>query len=149
MESAELQNLQLVPSFHDPDCTYDEALIGAVTSTFMVYNFSLDLKVARRRSSLSQSDCAQLLGTDHARISRLEAGTSMPNMVELSILCLIFDRPVGSVAQDVILSILADLEKRLSSMPGCPENWPDRDNRVRTLSSLAEKLRALGADSNE
>ena len=115
----------------------------------MVYNFSLDLKVARRRSSLSQADCAHLLGTDNTRISRLEAGTSMPNMVELSILCLVFNRPVGGVSQDVILSILNDLETRLSSMPGCPENWPGRDNRVKTLSSLAEKLRALGADDHE
>ena len=115
----------------------------------MVYKFSLDLKLARRKSSLSQSDCAHLLGTDHTRISRLEAGTSMPNMVELSVLCLVFNRPVGGVAQDVILSILGDLEQRLTSMPGCPENWPGRDNRVRTLSSLAEKLRALGAEDYE
>ncbi|MEQ1899550.1 MAG: helix-turn-helix transcriptional regulator [Devosia sp.] len=115
----------------------------------MVYNFSLDLKVARRRSSLSQSDCAHLLGIDHTRISRLEAGTSMPTMVELSILCLVFNRPVGGVAQDVILSILSDLENRLSSMPGCPENWPGRENRVKTLSSLADKLRALGAEDDE
>ena len=113
----------------------------------MVYQFSLDLKVARRRSSLSQSDCAHLLGTDHTRISRLEAGTSMPNIIELSILCLVFNRPVGGVAQDVILSILGDLEKRLASMPGCPENWPGRDNRVKTLSGLADKLHALGEDN--
>ena len=115
----------------------------------MVYKFSLDLKVARRRASLSQSDCAHLLGVDYTRISKLEAGTSMPNMVELSVLCLIFNRPVGGVTQDVILSILADLERRLSSMPGCPENWPGRDNRVRTLGSLADKLQALGSEEND
>lgn len=115
----------------------------------MIYKFSRDLKVARRRSSLSQSDCAHLLGVDHTRISKLEAGTSMPNMVELSILCLIFNRPVGGVAQDVILSMLSDLERRVSSMPGCPENWPGRDNRVRTLSAVAEKLQALSSGEHD
>ena len=66
----------------------------------------------------------------------------------ISILCLIFNRPVGSVAQDIILSLLDDLEKRLSSMPGCPENWPGRDNRTKTLGSLAQKLQILDSEEN-
>ena len=114
----------------------------------MVYEFSLDLKVARRRSSLSQSDCAHLLGVDASRISKLESGKSTPSVVELALLCLIFNLPIGSIGQEIVLSILHDLQQRLASMPGCPENWPGRDTRVRTLNALSEKLKALALGLN-
>jgi transcriptional regulator with XRE-family HTH domain len=67
----------------------------------MKYEFSLDLKVARRRSGLTQADCAYLLGVDPTRISRLEAGKTLPTAVELSVLILIFGESSGQMFQGV------------------------------------------------
>lgn len=115
----------------------------------MVYQFGLDLKVARRRSALTQADCAHLLGVDQPRISKLEAGTATPSVVELSILCLIFNRPIGNVSQEVIISLGQSLQERLASMPPCPETWHDRQHRLRTLGIIAQKLEALDKETYE
>ncbi len=109
----------------------------------MVYQFGLDLKVARRRSALTQADCAHLLGVDQPRISKFEAGTATPTVVELSILCLIFNRPIGNISAEVVISIGEQLQRRLASMPPCPESWHDRAHRERTLGLIAQKLSSL------
>jgi len=112
----------------------------------MGYKFGLDLRVARKRSSLTQEDCSHILGVDETRISKLEAGTLTPTVEELSILCLAYGRSIGALAQDVVISHLEDLQKRLSTMPECPTNWPGRENRQRTLNVLADRLAALDTE---
>lgn len=109
----------------------------------MIYEYSLDLKVARRKSGLSQGDCAHLLGIDQPRLSKMEAGKSTPSIYELSILCLVFDTPASAVHDRILASLALALEERLGSMPDCPTNWPDRFNRSNTLNILAEKLETL------
>jgi transcriptional regulator with XRE-family HTH domain len=115
----------------------------------MVYQFGLDLKVARRRSALTQADCAHLLGVDQPRISKFEAGTAVPTVVELSILCLIFDRPIGGMSQEIVISVGPSLQERLASMPPCPETWHDRAHRLRTLGLIAQKLSSLDDEAYE
>ena len=115
----------------------------------MVYQFGLDLKVARRRSALTQADCAHLLGIDQPRISKFEAGTAVPSVVELSILCLIFNRPIGGMSQEIVISVGSSLQERLASMPPCPETWHDREHRLRTLGLIAQKLSTLDDEAYE
>ena len=109
----------------------------------MVYKFGLDLRVARKRGALTQLDCAHLLGTSQTRISRFEAGTSLPSVTELSVLYLLFDRSVGNVAEEIVARIRDTLLERLASIPDCPPAWRDRQMRFQTLGALAEKLAAI------
>jgi transcriptional regulator with XRE-family HTH domain len=109
----------------------------------MGYEFGLDLRVARRRAALTQVDCAHLLGTDQPRISKFEAGTAMPSVVDLSILYLIFDRSLGRTSENILASLRDELLSRLASIPDCPPAWRDRRARFQTLGDLAEKLAAL------
>lgn len=109
----------------------------------MIYEYALDLKVARRKAGLTQADCGHLLGVDPSRISKLEAGKSAPSVVELSILCLVLNTPPGRVQQAIALSHVAPLQERLAAMPACPENWRDQYNRSSTLNGLVERLEQL------
>jgi len=109
----------------------------------MGYEFGLDLRVARRRAALTQADCAHLLGTDQPRISKFEAGTAMPSVVELSILYLLFDRSLGKTSDQILASMRDELLGRLANIPDCPPAWRDRRTRFQTLGDLAEKLSAL------
>lgn len=112
----------------------------------MVYKFGLDLRVARRRAALTQADCAHLLDTDQTRISKFEAGTAMPSVVELSILYLLLDRSLGKTSEEILASLRDELLDRLASIPDCPPAWRDRQTRFQTLGALAEKLAAIDPD---
>lgn len=112
----------------------------------MVYDFGLDLRVARRRAALTQADCAHLLATDQPRISRFEAGTATPSIVELSILYLLFDHSLGKVSDKIIARLRDELLNRLASIPDCPPAWRDRQTRFQSLGGLAERLAAIDPD---
>jgi len=106
----------------------------------MIYEYALDLRVARRKAGLTQADCGHLLGVDPSRISKLEAGKSTPSIVELSVLCLVFNSPPSNVCEAIAASHALSLKERLASMPECPENWRDQYNRRSTLNALADRL---------
>lgn len=109
----------------------------------MKYEFSLDLRVARRRSGLTQADCAYLLGIDPTRISKLEAGTTLPTALELSILFLIFEDSAEHMLQNIALYFGHFLKERLRRMPDAPRNWKDTRSRDKTLAVVRERLDAL------
>lgn len=109
----------------------------------MVHEFALDLRLARRRSGLSQADCAHLLGVDASRVSKLESGKSMPSIIEHYILCAVFDHTTGSAYESAIASLRGALEERLASMPACPRSWRDKKQRSTTLRGLGERLDAV------
>ncbi|MEO7221676.1 MAG: helix-turn-helix transcriptional regulator [Devosia sp.] len=102
--------------------------------------FPVDLKVARRKSGLSQADCAHLLGVDPSVMSKLEAGKAVPSVTQLTILHLVFGDGARSLWSGLVVSLQDDLAQRLASMPKCPTNWPDQFNRQQTLDALAERL---------
>ena len=109
----------------------------------MVYKLGLDLRVARRRAALTQTDCAHLLGAAQSRISKFEAGDTTPTVEELSILYLLFDRSLGNTSEEIVASLRDELLSRLVSIPDCPPAWRDRQTRFQTLGSLAERLAAI------
>ena len=55
-------------------------------------SFALDIKVARRRSGLSQAEVSHLLGIHRTRLSKLERGRYVPTAHELAALCLIYGK---------------------------------------------------------
>jgi transcriptional regulator with XRE-family HTH domain len=112
----------------------------------MAYKFGLDLRVARRRAALTQSDCAHLLGCVQSRISKFEAGDAVPTVEELSILYLLFDQSLGRTSEEIIASLRDELLARLANIPDCPPAWRDRQVRFQTLGGLAERLAAINVD---
>lgn len=108
----------------------------------MYSSFALDLRTARRRSGLSQSDCGHLLGVDQRRISQLEAGKALPNVPEICGLSLIFGRTFESLFSSVFIEMRTELQARLSTLPRTQKGWFARFNRHNTLSRIAAHLEA-------
>lgn len=104
--------------------------------------FALDLKVARRKSGLSQVDCAHLLGVHPTKISVLEHGKAMPSVPEICMLSLIYGKSFESLFGPVMAEAEARLRERLPTLPACPKKWLGRFNRQGTLNRLSERLAA-------
>lgn len=104
--------------------------------------FALDLKVARRKSGLSQHDCAHLLDCRQQRISQLEIGSVMPTVPEICTLSLVFGKTFNSLFEAEFVSIRQQLRDRLETLPSCKKNWLGRFNRRNTISKLADRLTA-------
>jgi transcriptional regulator with XRE-family HTH domain len=112
----------------------------------MNHEYALDLRVARRKSGLTQVDCGHLLGVDPTRITKFETGRRRPSLAELSILCLVLNAPIGQFSEKAVKAQTASLRERLALMPDCPVNWRDRYNRLNTLNRLGQQLEAVSDD---
>lgn len=106
----------------------------------MTNEMSLDLRVARRKAGLTQSDCAHLLGLNKAQISKIESGERAIRLEELCLLSVIYDLPIDGMATPVRLVAEAHLRERLASLRPPSVRWIGTFNRQHTLSSLAERL---------
>jgi transcriptional regulator with XRE-family HTH domain len=111
----------------------------------MKHQYALDLRVARRKSGLTQQDCGHLLGIDATRITRFESGKRPPSVAELAMLCFICGIPLAEFADRIVEADASLLQKRLIKMPDCPKNWPDHETRANTLRELVEKLEQLNS----
>ena len=105
-------------------------------------SFALDLKTARRRSGLSQSDCGHLLGVDQRRISQLEAGKVLPSVPEICSLSLIYGRSFESLFGSVFIDRRDALQTRLATLPDRGKGWLAKFNRRNTLKRIAARLEA-------
>ncbi len=114
----------------------------------MDQDISLDLRIARRQSGLTQADCAHLLGVDRSLVAKLESGKVMPSVIELAALCLIFDRPPDAFGEKLQVALLNTLIDRLRSLPKGPKHWRNRKRRVQSLAGLAERLEILSDTDN-
>lgn len=109
----------------------------------------MDLKVARRKSGLTQADCAHLLGVHRSKISHLERGEIEPSLREVCALAFIYGRSVEDLFGCVFHDLHGDLEERLAAMPTARGNWIGRFNRARTLERLGRELTALASSGRE
>lgn len=107
----------------------------------MLYEFSLDLKVARRKSGLTQEDCAHLLGVTSTLISRIENGKRIPTVREICTLSLIYGKSFESLFSGIITDAQENLRERIVTIPDAPYKWIGSMNRKRTLDNLARRLR--------
>jgi transcriptional regulator with XRE-family HTH domain len=108
----------------------------------MTTEFALDLKVARRKSGLSQQDCAHLLEVHPSKISLMEHGKAMPSVRDICTLSLVYGKSFESLFAAIMADAYASLSERLASMPECPKQWLPKFNRQNTLNSLAFRLSA-------
>lgn len=106
----------------------------------MFEEFIFDLKVARKKSGLTQVDCGHLTGSSKNIISQIELGQRVPTVKELCLLSLIYGRSFDSFYADIMLQVRKDLVGKLKSMPSEPKGWPGSFARRRTLERLANRL---------
>ncbi|MBT52780.1 MAG: hypothetical protein CMF72_05180 [Mameliella sp.] len=106
----------------------------------MFDEFICDLKVARKRAGLTQSDCGHLVGVSHDAISQIERGQRMPTIRELCALSLIYGRSFESLYAEVLREVRRDLGEKLAEMPEEPKGWPGSMRRRKTLERLAGRL---------
>ena len=109
----------------------------------MFKEFAFDLKVARRKSGLSQSDCAHLLDVDRSKISRLERGDSPPTVRDICTLSLVYGKSFESLFCSIFKDVRNGLRERLASLPTQVGKRISQFNRNNTLNLLATRLDTL------
>ena len=109
----------------------------------MKNTFALDLKVLRRKSGLTQKDCAHLLAIHPSRISLLESGRILPTIKDIMALATLHGRSMEQLMEQLVRDTHTHLAERLRSMPKAPSRWLGRFNRQHTLDDLADRLSAL------
>lgn len=102
--------------------------------------FAHDLKVARRKSGLSQRDCGHLLAISQQRISQLETGRDLPTIPEICSLSLIYGRSFESLFGSVFDEVRKQISEQLTTLPNSKKGWIERFNRHSTLNRLAARL---------
>lgn len=110
----------------------------------MTSSFPLDLRVARRASGLTQSDCAFLLSAHRSKISHLECGNTVPSLRDICLLSVIYDTSFESLFDDLLEEVQGELQERLEGLPEAPQGWRGRLERENTL----KRLRALSKAAN-
>ena len=106
----------------------------------MSHPFALDLKVARRKSGLTQQDCAHLLDVHKAKISLLEQGKALPSMLEICTLSLLYGKSFESLFGSMLEDAHSILKDRLATLPVVSNRWLGRFIRQNTLNRLAARL---------
>ena len=99
---------------------------------------AVDMKVARRRSGLSQHDVAALLSVDRTLISKFERGHRNPSGEQVALLSMIYEKTVP----ELYLGSRPELVTLLNNHIQIIETNGDQSLRTRTIESLRAKLKA-------
>ncbi len=106
----------------------------------MFEEFLFDLRALRKRSGLTQADCAHLLGTSNQTVSQIELGERIPSAREICALSVIFGSSFESFYAENMHIVRSLLTENLESIPGAPEGWLATKPREATLGRLANHL---------
>ena len=110
--------------------------------------FALDLKVARRKSGLTQQDCAHLLDVNIAKISFMEQGKTLPSVPEIWTLSLLYGKSFESLFGSMFEEANNALKDRLATSPAVSNRWLGRFIRQNTLNKLAARLDTLNPNGH-
>lgn len=108
----------------------------------MLTDFALDLRLARRRSGLSQHEVAHLLAMDQSTLSDLERGETSPTMRQLTVLSLIYGRSFHSLFVEIAREVKPGLTSRLNTLPERKRPHVAMLNRDITLKRMRVRLTA-------
>ncbi|MEL6503582.1 MAG: helix-turn-helix domain-containing protein [Pseudomonadota bacterium] len=109
----------------------------------MSKHFALDLKVARRKSGLTQSDCAHLLNAHRTKIGHIERGRFDPSAKDIAYLSLIFGKSYDALCRSIFENAADQLSDRLATLPTPKTKWIARFNRTNTIDKLDARLSAI------
>lgn len=105
----------------------------------------VDLKSARLRAGLLQSDCAHLLGVSIDVYSHIETGKRQLKVSEICALTLIFGQQFEGLFRVLYKEVRRRLVRRLEAMPKADLPKARSERRETTLGSLREYLSTLNA----
>ena len=106
----------------------------------MSKQFALDLRLARKKSGLTQRDIAHLLSANSSRISDLEHGKRSPSIKELCKLSLVYGRTFESFYGEVLAEVRIQLRQRMTSVPKDIRLYAGTFNRSSSLARLRDRL---------
>lgn len=106
----------------------------------MFEEFIFDLKVARKKSGLTQADCGHLIGVSGTVICQLENGNRLPTIKEISALSLIYGRSFESLFGPMFVEIRKELAENLLSLPESGNDWMGAVDREHTIDALEKRL---------
>ena len=106
----------------------------------MSTEFALDLRLARRKSGLTQRDTAHLLALNRSKLSLLETGQRLPNLVQICTLSLIYGRSFESLFGLIMAEAKAALRRRILIMPTQRRTYAGSLNRDHSIERLARSL---------
>ena len=106
----------------------------------METNYALELKVARRRSGLSQKDVAHLLGISRVRVSKLECNLAVPTPDELTTFSLIYSPSFLTIGGAVMPVLFRTLRDRLDTFPNRDSYAGGTTPKSKTLNTLSKRL---------
>jgi DNA-binding XRE family transcriptional regulator len=106
----------------------------------MSTQFAIDLRLARRKSGLTQGDVAQLIGTQQSTIGALEKGKRRPTVEQVCMLSLVFGRSFESLFADNLEAGRARLRANLPALPATRVLTAETFNRKASLERLQRRL---------
>lgn len=106
----------------------------------MSTQFALDLRLARKKSGLTQRDCAHLLAIQPSRLSDLEHGKTLPNLPEICTLSLIYGRNFESLFGQIFAGARQVLKERIVTLPKDTREYVGTRNRSHQIERLAIRL---------
>jgi transcriptional regulator with XRE-family HTH domain len=106
----------------------------------MSTEFALDLRLARRKSGLTQRDTAHLLGVQSSRLSDLELGKKLPTLPEIITLSLIYGRSFESLFSALMTNARAAIKQRVTGLPEDSRTYVGTMNRAYSLERLEDRL---------
>lgn len=106
----------------------------------MTTQFSLDLRLARRKAGYTQDDLSHLLSVQQSLISDLEHGKDRPSLEQIIDLSLIYGRSIESLFDMLMAERRGALADRLSDLPDLSNATVHTFNRDSSLQRLEERL---------
>jgi len=106
----------------------------------MLTEFAQDLRLARRKSGLSQKEVASLLAIDQSTYSDLERGQMPPTLRQICQLSLIYGRSFRSLFNETVTKVKPELRERLAELPPQAKSGIALLNRTSTLHRLLKRL---------
>lgn len=113
----------------------------------MSTQFSQDLRLARRKAGLKQSDLAHFLDLHQSTVSDLEHGKHRPSLDQIIALSLIYGRSFESLFAELMTEQRSRLSARLVTLPVDQEPTAQTFNRSATLRRLSRRLKSDGYEA--
>lgn len=140
LDGADVRNPRIVPSTIRAAIAIQSSSLLANDFNCMEANFALDIRVARERSGLSQSQVAHLLGINRTRLSSLECGRRTPTAEEIATLSLIYGKRLRQLGVASMPAIYEKLAQRLDTLPNRENYANGSGEKADTLNHLSDTL---------
>ena len=102
--------------------------------------FSMDLRLARRKAGYTQADIAHLLSSHQSVVSDLEHGRAGPTLIQIVELSLIYGRSFEAFFEDLVTQRRQELADRLERLPTLRRHTAHTFNRAGSLERLKRRL---------